>query len=649
MDASEIYSKRLKRGDISQTRRIHFSNRRWTNRTPWRRSGTENIHLGARSTNSRREYDWLSGRIRRVFSTTSRLTSGWRWSDKRCLIDVGKLHIPPSRWTQSQTLLAERGIIPYSKKIHWRNQNYSYESGLSSKRAIDDYWNIDGSRNLSDPWTGFTQLVLLEERPLDGYMWSGGRLTRKQLTSRPDHIWPELWKSIRKHAKLKEKQKWSNEKLHLEKARKLRGSISSTQRIRNSKKPSRTRVKSWKKTCVCSGSWWIYENAYGKFDTTLSSRPFCRKKRKSLQHYNLVHKFIPMPQAMKILPAKAAVDNALSWRPAAKIMDIISILPVCDGQAADAVSAYTQVKKEDAHKYFKIPKSECPDIWIRLPRHKWPKSWSSMEDPVVPLERNLYVHPFGRTLMGRAIWENPFETWLGENSKLGMSLSTSWKRIILICVCGWLKFGWKENLDPMWKLLNKEVDLGEPTSFLDHVYLGCTPRQCKKAKILWTITEPCSNREFPREKQKNYHSLKIIVFLHGLMIWLVMQSNVWNDIVSWQTNDATTRRSIYSMHRWPPLKEEMKSVGDLSNTCSQIVLKCLYLARIGRPDILWSVNKLARSITKWTKACDKRLNRLISYVHHSCEYKQYCHVGNTAKQCRLWLFQDSDFARDLED
>ena len=81
----------------------------------------------------------------------------------------------------------------------------------------------------------------------------------------------------------------------------------------------------------------------------------------------------------------------------------------------------------------------------------------------------------------------------------------------------------------------------------------------------------------------------------------------------------------------------------------KIVLKCLYLARIGRPDILWSVNKFARSITKWTKACDIRLNRLISYIHHTSEYKQYCHVGNTAKQCRLGLFQDSDFAGDLED
>ena len=52
---------------------------------------------------------------------------------------------------------------------------------------------------------------------------------------------------------------------------------------------------------------------------------------------------------------------------------------------------------------------------------------------------------------------------------------------------------------------------------------------------------------------------------------------------------------------------------------------------------------------KWTKACDKRLNRLISYIHHTCEYKQYCYVGNTAKQCRLGLFQDSDFAGDHAD
>ena len=89
---------------------------------------------------------------------------------------------------------------------------------------------------------------------------------------------------------------------------------------------------------------------------------------------------------------------------AANIMDIISRLTRCEGQAAYAVSAHTQVKMEDAPKLLKIPNSECPDIWIRLPRHKWPKSWSSMEDPVVPLERNLYGHPLAGLL-----WERPFE------------------------------------------------------------------------------------------------------------------------------------------------------------------------------------------------------------------------------------------------
>ena len=61
--------------------------------------------------------------------------------------------------------------------------------------------------------------------------------------------------------------------------------------------------------------------------------------------------------------------SSASQMAAAKVMDIISRLQGCAGQAADAVSAYTQVKMKDASKLLKIPKSECPDIWIRLPRH----------------------------------------------------------------------------------------------------------------------------------------------------------------------------------------------------------------------------------------------------------------------------------------
>ena len=44
---------------------------------------------------------------------------------------------------------------------------------VMQESRIDDYWNIDGSRDLSDSWTGFTQFTLLDEKPPDGYMWSG--------------------------------------------------------------------------------------------------------------------------------------------------------------------------------------------------------------------------------------------------------------------------------------------------------------------------------------------------------------------------------------------------------------------------------------------------------------------------------------------
>ena len=90
-------------------------------------------------------------------------------------------------------------------------------------------------------------LLYLDEKAPDGYTWSGGRLTRKQLTSRPDHLWPELWKSMGKNAKLKEKQKWSEEKIHLDNARTLRGIYFIDPKIRNSRKPSRTHVRNWKR------------------------------------------------------------------------------------------------------------------------------------------------------------------------------------------------------------------------------------------------------------------------------------------------------------------------------------------------------------------------------------------------------------------
>ena len=59
---------------------------------------------------------------------------------------------------------------------------------VMQERRIDDNWNIDESRDLFDSWVGFTQFTLLEEKLPDGCVWSGWRLTKRQVTSRPDYL-----------------------------------------------------------------------------------------------------------------------------------------------------------------------------------------------------------------------------------------------------------------------------------------------------------------------------------------------------------------------------------------------------------------------------------------------------------------------------
>ena len=185
--------------------------------------------------------------------------------------------IPPSRWTQSQTLLAERGIIPYSTEIHWRLQKLLIQTWMLSKNAvsmvtgtsmgqeiclilgqvslrsllseesfpvplkyidvsrtthtnldalqerrIDDYWNIDESRDLSDSWTGFTESTLLSEKPPEGYMWSMWRLTERQATSRPDHLWQSSGRNWEEILSWRGGKSGHMKKPKLDNARKLR-------------------------------------------------------------------------------------------------------------------------------------------------------------------------------------------------------------------------------------------------------------------------------------------------------------------------------------------------------------------------------------------------------------------------------------------
>ena len=108
------------------------------------------------------------------------------------------------------------------------------------------------------------------------------------------------------------------------------------------------------------------------------------------------------------------------------------------------------------------------------------KIMGKVEDPVLPLERNLYGHPLTGLL-----WERQFEEALFE---LGWEKIPNWECMFVhrkqglflsVYVDDINMAGKKQNMALMWKKLMKNVDIDEPTSFLDHVYLGCTQRECK--------------------------------------------------------------------------------------------------------------------------------------------------------------------------
>ena len=195
----------------------------------------------------------------------------------------------------------------------------------------------------------------------------------------------------------------------------------------------------------------------------------------------------------------------------------------------------------------------------------------------------------------------------------------------------------------------KDVHLREPTSFLDHVYLGCVQRECQISKdivdnyrsMFESRISAGGTEKLPETRATGKPDTETI------SSWSYVKGGNAEKCVerNYELANKTTQQffkvATPCMDDHQLKEEDIGSVGELSTVCSQIVLKCLY------PRYFVVCDKLARTMTKWTKSYDKRLARLISYIHHQSEYRQYCCVGNTARQCRLGLFQDSDFAGDL--
>ena len=172
-----------------------------------------------------------------------------------------------------------------------------------------------------------------------------------------------------------------------------------------------------------------------------------------------------------------------------------------------------------------------------------------------------------------------------------------------------------------------------------------------QTNILWNSTKTCSNHVILLKQLNNYQDeANIQPKTEALSCYMEENAEkMWKDIANWQIKKA---EQLYKLSS-PCFDDhhiKKRNLNQLEN-CHKYahkLFKCLYLARIGRSDILWPVNKLSRSVNKSTQARDRRLARFISHTHHTRDYRQRCHEGNAAQHCRSSLFQDSDFVGVLE-
>ena len=89
--------------------------------------------------------------------------------------------------------------------------------------------------------------------------------------------------------------------------------------------------------------------------------------------------------------------------------------------------------------------------------------------------------------------------------------------------------------------------------------------------------------------------------------------------------------------------EEIATPGELHDSASRILMRCLWLARLCRADISFAVTRLASRVTRWTAWEDRQTLRLVSYIHHTRDVCMNA-VCSWDAPPELRVYTDADFA-----
>ena len=674
------------------------------------------------------------------------------------------------------------------------------------EKSIQDIWSIDKDKKLSGQWTGRTTFTLLKSKPPPGFKWVEGRLTKIQKSKRPDSIRPEEWPHLSRKDQLREIALWQEEGPKRQQARDARArhyieeaEVDEYTKILAKAKEEfgipiasampccgymmKAKIKQLEDELDATGSIsealddtnpsdrgdsirnWKQRTLWPNKDAARSHQDkIGESSTASIFFFAMVHKPIPLPKAMKIPAARAAIDKewdklekvpawdlkkVKSWKEVVKeakskgitahrgslmqlchlknaeldekyqafkgrvvfrgdyvkdeegflavfseqgassahmtqtkFLDAIAHLPGCAGEDADAVGAYHQIMLKEADRL--LGKGALPQTWISLPPHRQPKSWAGIEDPVVPLECNLYGHPLAGLLWDKGSQERIIGCGF-EKIKGWESLYVHREKQIFlgVYVDDFHMAGRAENLAPMWAKLRKTMDIDEAVPFHNNTYLGCTQVDVPVDEKMMQSKRDLIATIMTRKDTLSSSMIQSAGELALGDIPTLTQKKKKNVIIKAKATAAQSKHTAkaweYQMHgaaekcveRYLELAEkthkDLKKFttpciddhqldpcdglkrGEMKEECAKIVLKALYCARMNRTDLLWTVNSLAREVTRWNVNCDKRLHRLVCYMHSTIDMQMECWVGDDPKDCQLALFADASFVSWLGD
>ena len=333
---------------------------------------------------------------------------------------------------------------------------------------------------------------------------------------------------------------------------------------------------------------------------------------------------------------------------AGKFIDAISLLPGFEGTQADAKQAYTQCELGG------------DDTWIFLPRDQWPDEWKRYRNPVCRLRLALYGHPLSGAYWGAHCIKQLYSVgFIAIPAWDGCFVHPELKCVLSVYVDDFKMAGEPASMTKAWALVRKVITTDEPAAF--GKYLGCAHKRCTlpASSIPRTLlsslqeegsdsidslaTKPGKDTLTEGTPSAKKDTRRLPAMQYDMFGYLEQCVDVYLDLAE-RDEHSLRFAPTPSLDDGAFTEDDLEATGTLGRHAAKILMKILYAARMCRFDLLFAVCSLARCITRWSKACDKRLHRLVSYIHHNKHLMLESVVGDTLDSCRLLFFADADFA-----